>query len=125
MSSDFQPEVGHEFSIDMGNWGTMKCTVLEVVPQELIRYTWKNPPLDTVVTWKLIPEGQGTRVFVEHSGFDLDDPIQLRRTKEWVAAGRAASSPSWPSTYRTEIPSQNQFRTYLGRRLRLSGRSDR
>ncbi|MDN6353836.1 MAG: SRPBCC domain-containing protein, partial [Corynebacterium sp.] len=53
MSSDFQPEVGHEFSIDMGNWGTTKCTVLEVVPQELIRYTWKNPPLDTVVTWKL------------------------------------------------------------------------
>lgn len=81
MSSDFQPEVGHEFSIDMGNRGTTKCTVLEVVPQELIRYTWKNPPLDTVVTWKLIPEGQGTRVFVEHSGFDLDDPIQLRAHK--------------------------------------------
>ncbi|HIW91263.1 MAG TPA: SRPBCC domain-containing protein [Candidatus Corynebacterium avicola] len=78
MATDFQLEVGHDFTIDTGQWGTTDCTVLEIIPEELLRYTWRNPPLDTVVTWKLIPEGDGTRVLVEHAGFDPDDPVQLQ-----------------------------------------------
>lgn len=26
------------------------------------------------LAWRLVPEGTGTRLFLDHSGFDLDDP---------------------------------------------------
>lgn len=78
MATDFIPEVGHEFTLDAGNWGTTACTVIDVEPERLLRYTWKNPPLDTIVTWRIVPEGNGTRVFLEHYGFNLNDPDQRR-----------------------------------------------
>lgn len=53
--------------------------VIAVEPERLLRYTWRNGPLDTVVTWRLVPEGKGTRVLLEHHGFDLSDPAQRRR----------------------------------------------
>ncbi len=78
MASDFRPEIGHDFILDTGRWGTTHCTVVAVEPERLLRYTWRNGPLDTVVTWRLVPEGKGTRVLLEHHGFDLDDPVQRR-----------------------------------------------
>ena len=78
MASDFRPEIGHEFTLDTGRWGTTRCTVTAVEPERLLRYTWRNGLLDTVVTWKLAPEGKGTRLLLEHHGFDLDDPGQRR-----------------------------------------------
>lgn len=78
MATDFQPQVGHEFTLDTGQWGDVACTVIEIQPEHLLRYTWKNPPLDTVVTWTLVSEGKGTRVLLEHHGFDLQDPVQLQ-----------------------------------------------
>jgi hypothetical protein len=42
--------------------------------------------MDTTVTWTLAAEGQGTRLFLEHTGFDPDDPIQ-RRTHAILGAG--------------------------------------
>jgi hypothetical protein len=32
--------------------------------------------LDSVVTWRLAAEGPGTRLLMEHSGFDLGSPFQ-------------------------------------------------
>jgi hypothetical protein len=32
--------------------------------------------LDTTVTWRLAPEGSGTRLFLAHEGFDDTDPGQ-------------------------------------------------
>ena len=78
MASDFRPEIGHDFILDTGRWGTTHCTVIAIEAERLLRYTWRNGPLDTVVTWKLVPEGKGTRVLLEHHGFDLNDPIQRR-----------------------------------------------
>jgi uncharacterized protein YndB with AHSA1/START domain len=91
MAGDFQPVVGHRFEFHAGpvgatNFsGTIACEVLDVRPGELLRYSWVdagNPDgLDSVVTWTLRPEGSGTRVFVEHRGFDPDDAHQrLART---------------------------------------------
>lgn len=31
--------------------------------------------MDTTVTWTLEPEGDGTRLTLDHSGFDLDTPM--------------------------------------------------
>ncbi|HEY6422608.1 MAG TPA: SRPBCC domain-containing protein [Pseudonocardiaceae bacterium] len=54
--------------------------VLELHDEELLAYSWTDSEyqgkLDSVVTWTLRPEGHGTRLFVEHRGFDSDDTIQ-------------------------------------------------
>jgi uncharacterized protein YndB with AHSA1/START domain len=75
-TDDFAPAEGTTFALDAGEWGTTHCEVLEIVDEQRLKITWQNPPLDTTVTWQLEPEGHGTRLFVEHAGFDLDDPMQ-------------------------------------------------
>lgn len=76
MPNDFELTVGHQFTIDTGQWGTTYCEVLDIEPQRLLRYSWRNGALDTVVTWRLVAEGTGTRLLLEHCGFDLDHPVQ-------------------------------------------------
>ncbi|ORB67399.1 SRPBCC family protein [Mycobacterium scrofulaceum] len=67
---DVAAVVGHRFTLDMPGHGKQPCTVLEVDPPRRFVYTFT--PAWTL-TWRLEPEGGGTRVFLEHSGFDLDD----------------------------------------------------
>lgn len=76
MPAEIRAEVGHRFHFDTGGWGVTQCEVLEVVPEQRLVYTWRNPPLDTTVSWTLIAEGEGTRLVLEHGGFDLDHPQQ-------------------------------------------------
>lgn len=83
---DFRPELGHRFALDMGPWGTTHCEVLALEPEKLLKISWKNPPLDTTVTWRLVPEGSGTRLLLEHAGFDLEDPRQ-RRAHDGMSGG--------------------------------------
>jgi uncharacterized protein YndB with AHSA1/START domain len=68
---DIRPEVGHRFTLDMGTWGMQPCEVLEVVPESLVRYSFTE---SWILTWRLEPEGKGTRLFFEHDGFDLSKP---------------------------------------------------
>lgn len=72
---DIRPVVGHRFTLDMGKWGEQPCEVVAVELGELIAYTFGTGTLDTTITWRLVPEGTGTRLFLEHSGFDLDMPL--------------------------------------------------
>lgn len=72
---DIRPVVGHRFTLDMGKWGEQPCEVVAVELGELIAYTFGTGTLDTTITWRLVPEGTGTRLFLEHSGFDLDTPL--------------------------------------------------
>jgi uncharacterized protein YndB with AHSA1/START domain len=74
-AGDIKPIVGHRFSLDMGAWGFQPCEVLEVETERLFRYSFAPGTLDTTITWRLEPEGTGTRLFLEHSGFDLDSPM--------------------------------------------------
>lgn len=76
MATDFRPEVGAQFSFDTGQWGITRCEVITMEPPQHLRYTWVNPPLNTTVTWTLIPDGTGTRLVLEHAGFDLSDHRQ-------------------------------------------------
>lgn len=81
MKNDFKPIVGHKFNFHtkpipkMSFDGIVYCEVLEIVPGQKLVYTWKGGPkpgvigLDTVLTWTLSREGEGTRVVLEHSGF--------------------------------------------------------
>jgi uncharacterized protein YndB with AHSA1/START domain len=78
----FQPIRGKQFTFattPAGAWdGTIHCTVLDVVPNERLAFSWKGghagnigygAPLDTVVTITLSPTGTGTRLRLVHSGF--------------------------------------------------------
>jgi uncharacterized protein YndB with AHSA1/START domain len=72
---DVRAEVGHRFTLDMGSWGQQPCEVVAVEPEHLLSYSFAPGTLDTTITWRLEPEGHGTRLHLEHSGFDLDSPL--------------------------------------------------
>jgi uncharacterized protein YndB with AHSA1/START domain len=82
MPNDFRAVVGHRFTFltdprpNVGFDGLVHCEVLAVEPERLLRISWRGGTLDTTVTWTLAPEGRGTRLFLEHDGFDPDDPAQ-------------------------------------------------
>ena len=67
---DIAPVVGHRFELEMPGWGAAECEVLEVDEPLLFVYSFTA---NWTLTWRLVPEGRGTRLLLEHSGFDLDD----------------------------------------------------
>jgi uncharacterized protein YndB with AHSA1/START domain len=87
-AGDIRPVVGHRFELDMGAWGKQACRVLEVVPERLLKYSFAEGRLDTTLTWRLEPEGSGTRLTFLHEGFDLDSPMS-RQALEGM-------KPGWP-----------------------------
>jgi uncharacterized protein YndB with AHSA1/START domain len=74
-AGDIRPVVGHRFELDMGAFGRQACEVLEVQPERLLKLRFAAGVLDTVITWRLTPEGSGTRLSLTHEGFDLDSPL--------------------------------------------------
>lgn len=86
MPNDFRPVIGHAFTFrgkpvaQTGFSGEVACTVLEVSPPHTLRFSWADAAAPhatpTTVSWTLQAEGKGTRLFLEHSGFDPDDPTQ-------------------------------------------------
>ena len=86
MPNDIRPVVGHRFNFraqPVPGWdGTVHCEILEVVPEQRLVYAWRGGSkkvdeygheIDTVVTWQLTPTSDGgTRLKLEHSGFDPD-----------------------------------------------------
>jgi len=80
----FAPIVGQDFTFQTtaaGAWdGTIRCRVLEVKPNEKLAYSWAGGDegnvgygsrLNTIVTLTLTPTATGTRLKVEHAGFEL------------------------------------------------------
>lgn len=73
-AGDVRASVGHRFTLDMGPWGQQPCEVVAMEPERLFAYTFALGTLNTTITWRLAPEGDGTRLTLEHTGFDLDAP---------------------------------------------------
>jgi uncharacterized protein YndB with AHSA1/START domain len=71
MKNDFQPVVGHRFSL-RADWGAVEGQVLAVEPNKTLSYTWAAYGLETVITWTLTPTGTGTHLRMEQSGFQPD-----------------------------------------------------
>jgi len=73
MPNDFAPQLGHRFQFrdtPRGDWdGVVHCEVVELDPETRLSYTWKSDALDTRVTWSVMPQGDGTKLVLEHSGF--------------------------------------------------------
>jgi uncharacterized protein YndB with AHSA1/START domain len=72
---DVGAEVGHHFTLDLGEWGKQRCEVTDVEPERLFVYRFATGSLDTVITWRMEPEGEGTLLHFEQAGFDLDSPM--------------------------------------------------
>jgi uncharacterized protein YndB with AHSA1/START domain len=74
--SGFKPEVGFEFTFPgQGRDGKdflHLCTVTEVVPGKKLVHSWKykDLPGESLLTWELFPEGNGTRVKLTHAGLE-------------------------------------------------------
>ena len=87
MPNDFALRLGHRFTMRThpvpaaGFDGVVHCEVLAFEVERLLRIGWAGGAVVSTVTWRLEPEGRGTRLFLEHAGFDPDDPVQqLTRT---------------------------------------------
>jgi uncharacterized protein YndB with AHSA1/START domain len=76
MENDFQPAVGHAFTLRMEpvqGWnGIIECQVLALEPCKTLSYAWGTLGLGTVVTFTLTPTDTGTHLRVEQSGFGPD-----------------------------------------------------
>ena len=73
--NNFQPVVGHRFEFRTAPGptfdGRLTCEVVAVEPPHRLAYTFIGGAMkrDTVVAWTLTPEGSGTRLQLEHTGF--------------------------------------------------------
>ena len=80
----FQPAVGTTFIVQVAVPGKpdaeMACQVVAADRPEHLAYSWTdlrgNPPLRWMVDYRLAPHGRGTRLFVQMSGFDMEDRSQ-------------------------------------------------
>lgn len=74
MRNDFEPVVGHRFTLS-GDWGGVECDVLAVEPGKTLTYTWnhvhEDPLYDlrSVVSFTLTPTASGTLLRMEQTGF--------------------------------------------------------
>ena len=82
--NDIEPRVGHHFTFRVppnpkaGFDGlVVRCEVLECEPPSRLVFSWKvgGPVANTQVSFQLEPDGDGTRLLFEHSGFDLSQPM--------------------------------------------------
>lgn len=69
-AGDISAELGHKFHLDMPGWGSQPCEVVESTPFTRFVYTFTE---NWTLAWTLTKEGSGTRLILEHSGFDPDD----------------------------------------------------
>jgi uncharacterized protein YndB with AHSA1/START domain len=75
--NDFEPRVGHRFSFrvppkpQLPDGLIVSCEVLVCAPESELVFSWVvDRFLNTRVSYRLEPDGTGTRVLFEHSGFD-------------------------------------------------------
>jgi len=75
MLEEFEPEVGFETRFDVTTpdkvYGHI-WKIKEVIPFKKISYEWKfgGYPGDSVVSWELFPDGEGTRLVLTHTGVE-------------------------------------------------------
>jgi uncharacterized protein YndB with AHSA1/START domain len=75
--NDFEPRVGHRFTFrvpptpQLEGGLIVRCEVLTCVPPSEIVFTWVvDEFLNTRLSYRLEPDGTGTRMLFEHSGFE-------------------------------------------------------
>lgn len=98
--NDFEPRVGHHFTFrvppnpKMNFEGlTVECVVLECEPPRQLVFSWSAGGLEnTQVSFRLEPDGVGTKIFFEHSGFDVSLP--------WVEQAVKGAEYGWAKMFK-------------------------
>jgi uncharacterized protein YndB with AHSA1/START domain len=81
--NDFEPRIGHHFTFHVPpnpkvNFDglVVRCEVLQCEPPSRLVFSWSagGPVENTRVSFHLEPDGGGTRLVFEHSGFNLSQP---------------------------------------------------
>ena len=94
MPTDFAPEVGRHFVLETAReLGTVRGEVLEIDEPRLLRCRWSGAFGDTEVLFELFPEPEGTRLRVQHDGWD--DP---------AVAERAGFDDGWNQKLTQDLP---------------------
>ena len=76
MANDFEPRVGHRFQFRTNpRWGfdgLVHCEVTELDPPRRLAYSWRGGgmPGPTTVRFELEPVAGGTRLTLDHTGFE-------------------------------------------------------
>ena len=77
--NDFEARVGHRFTFRVppkpqANFEglTVHCEVVKCDPPEGLSFTWVAGGIDTRVDYRLEADGDGTKVFFEHGGFEQE-----------------------------------------------------
>lgn len=98
MPNDFEPKLGHKFTLNAGcmppefNFdGIFYCEVLEIVPPKKLVYSWDFGPGDgtlnkSEVHWTLTEKNNGTEVLLVHRSFKGAEvlPIFIAMDKGWL-----------------------------------------
>jgi uncharacterized protein YndB with AHSA1/START domain len=83
MENNFEPRVGAKFQFHTkpgpGFNGIVDCEVLEVDAPRRLSYSWRGgwSSKPTIVTFTLVPEEGGTRLLLQHTGFEGSRAIAL------------------------------------------------
>jgi uncharacterized protein YndB with AHSA1/START domain len=84
MANDFEPKLGHKFSLrweNRGMSGVIDAEVLTMEPYHTLAYTWNSMGVDTVVTFTLTPTPDGTHLKMEQGGFAPDATPNIEGAK--------------------------------------------
>lgn len=90
MPNDFEPRVGHRFTFRTtpdSNWnGIVNCEVVALDRPRRVAYTWQGNGLDTLVTFSIEPVEGGTKLRLEHAGFEKGGSVGLT-VRDLLASG--------------------------------------
>ena len=82
LDNDFSPVVGHHFTFqptpETGFDGKLRGEVILVDEPNRLIYSFQGGPMkrETIVTWTLTPDGAGTLLTLQHTGFnDTNDTL--------------------------------------------------
>lgn len=100
-TDDFEAKVGAKFVLrakPQPGWrGFVECEVTECVPERCLAYSWRGneegAPMH--VRFELQPDGAGTKLTFEHTGF--------RGVGGWVLA-RFMMGPGWKKMFDVRVP---------------------
>ena len=98
MPNDFEPTIGHKFQFRTkpapGFDGIVHCEVLELEEPRLLRISWRGGPIDTVLKLSLEVAANGTKLYLEHTGFTGVKAIMV---SYMMGSG-------WKKMFRTSLP---------------------
>jgi len=75
VKGNIQPNIGHQFTLDMGSFGQQLCLVTLVEKELLFEYVFAIGVLETTIRWQLTPQENGTLLQLSHSGFNMDSSV--------------------------------------------------